>query len=215
MKEEVKMDKDRLARQMRFLEEADKEKKIERVTELSDGSRRETDAEHAWHMAIMALILAEHANEEIDVLRTVSMILLHDLVEIDAGDTYAYDEEGLKTQKEREEKAARRLYGLLPDDQCEKFRTLFEEFEAAETPEARFARALDNVQPSMLTATAGGGSWKERKVQLSQVLKRNEITPKGSEALWDYSWSNYLGPNVQHGNIADDTKNNESDADSD
>lgn len=212
-KEVKEMDKDRLSQQMSFLEEVDKEKKIERVTELSDGTRRETDAEHAWHMAIMALILSEYANEEIDVLKTVSMILLHDVVEIDAGDTYAYDEEGLKTQKEREEKAARRLYGLLPEDQCEKFKALFEEFEEAKTPEARFARALDNVQPSMLTATAGGGSWKERQVRLSQVLGRNEITPKGSKALWDYSWSNYLSPNVEKGNIADDTRTGDSDSD--
>lgn len=208
------MDKNRLSRQMAFLEEIDKEKKIQRVTELSDGSRRETDAEHAWHMAIMALILSEYANEEIDVLKTVSMLLIHDLVEIDAGDTYAYDTEGLKTQREREEKAADRLYGMLPDDQRDMFRALFEEFEAAETPEARFAKALDNVQPSMLTATAGGGSWKERGVRLSQVLGRNAVTPKGSEALWDYSWSNYLGPNVKCGNIMDDTEGGDSESNS-
>ena len=121
---------DRLEQQFEFIREIDKEKFIGRQTYLSDGKRKENDAEHAWHMAIMTILLSEYANEEIDVLKTVTMLLIHDIVEIDAGDTYAYDEEAKKTQKEREQKAAERIFGLLPPDQGEKFKKIWEEFEA-------------------------------------------------------------------------------------
>ena len=141
------MENERLKQQFAFCLEADKEKKIGRQTYISDASRKENDAEHAWHMALMTLILSEYANEEIDVLRTISMILIHDIVEIDAGDTYAYDEEAKKSQKEREEKAADRIFSMLPEDQKCKFRELWEEFEAQETKEAKFARTMDNIQP--------------------------------------------------------------------
>lgn len=198
------MDKDRLQKQFEFCLEADKEKFIKRQTYLSDGVRKENDAEHAWHMALMTLILSEYANEEIDVLKTISMILIHDIVEIDAGDTYAYDEEGKKTQKEREEKAAERIFGMLPEDQQEKFRALFEEFEAAETKEARFARAMDNVQPLMLNNATDGKSWEERGVRISQILKRNQITPTGSNTLWDYAYENLIKPSLEKGRIIND-----------
>lgn len=198
------MDRDRLKKQFEFCLEADKEKFIGRQTYLSDGIRKENDAEHAWHMALMALILSEYANEEIDVLKTISMILIHDIVEIDAGDTYAYDVEAKKTQKEREEKAAERIFGMLPEDQQVKFRALFEEFEAAETAEARFARAMDNVQPLMLNNATGGKSWEERGVRISQILKRNEITPIGSKMLWDYTYENLIHPSLEKGKIIDD-----------
>lgn len=200
------MSNDRLKKQLEFCLEADKEKKIGRQTYISDGSRKENDAEHAWHMALMTLILSEYANEEIDVLRTISMILMHDIVEIDAGDTYAYDEEAKKSQKEREEKAADRIFAMLPDDQRQKFRELWEEFEAAETKEAKFARTMDNLQPLMLNNATDGRSWMERGVRISQILKRNERTPKGSEALWDYAYENMLKPNVEKGRIIDDMK---------
>ena len=156
------MEKTRLEKQFDFCREIDKEKFIGRQTYLSDGKRKENDAEHAWHMAIMAILLNEYANEEIDVLKTVTMLLIHDLVEIDAGDTYAYDEEGKKTKKEREERAAERIYGLLPQDQQEKLRRLWEEFEAWETPEAKFAHAMDNAECSYRRQELGG-TWRSFK----------------------------------------------------
>ncbi|MCD8074567.1 MAG: HD domain-containing protein [Lachnospiraceae bacterium] len=195
------MDSDRIRQQFAFCLEMDQEKNIGRQTYLSDGIRKENDAEHAWHMAVMTLILSEYANEEIDVLHTISMLLLHDVVEIDAGDTYAYDEEGKKTQRQRELAAADRLYGLLPPDQAEKMRALWDEFEACETPEARFARTMDNIQPAMLNAAAGGKAWSEKGVHLSQILERNKNTANGSETLWNYSRENFIEPNVKNGQI--------------
>lgn len=198
------MEKSRLDKQFDFCREIDKEKFIKRQTYLSDGMTRENDAEHAWHMAIMAILLSEYANEEIDVLRTVSMILIHDIVEIDAGDTYAYDEEGKKTQREREEKAADRIFSLLPEDQGRKLRDLWEEFEACETPEAKFARAMDNIQPPMLNDATNGKSWAEKGVRLSQILGRNKHTAKGSEELWEYAYENFIVSHVKKGHIIDD-----------
>ena len=198
------MENERLKQQFAFFLEADKEKKIGRQTYISDASRKENDAEHAWHMALMTLILSEYANEEIDVLRTISMILMHDIVEIDAGDTYAYDEEAKKSQKEREEKAADRIFSMLPEDQKCKFRELWEEFEAQETKEAKFARTMDNIQPLMLNDATDGKSWSERGVRISQVLKRNENTAKGSKALLEYAYEQMLKPNVEKGRIIDD-----------
>lgn len=198
------MEKSRLDKQFDFAREIDKEKFIKRQTYLSDSMTRENDAEHAWHMAIMAILLSEYANEEVDVLKTVTMILIHDIVEIDAGDTYAYDEEGKKTQREREEKAADRIFRLLPEDQGRKFRDLWEEFEACETPEAKFARAMDNIQPPMLNDVTDGKSWSERGVRLSQILGRNRRTPEGSNELWDYAYENFILPHVAKGHIEDD-----------
>ena len=148
--------KERLEQQFAFIREIDKEKFIGRQTYLTDGERKENDAEHAWHMAIMTVLLAEYSNEPIDVLKTVTMLLIHDLVEIDAGDTYAYDEEAKKTQRERELKGAERIFGMLPPDQGEKLRALWDEFEAGETPEARFAHTMDNIQPTMLNDASKG-----------------------------------------------------------
>lgn len=187
---------ERIQQQFDFLREIDKEKEIIRQTYLASASRKEGDAEHAWHMAIMTLLLSEYANEKIDVLKTVSMLLIHDLVEIDAGDTYAYDETGKTTQREREVRAAERLFGLLPEDQGKKMRALWEEFEARETPEARFARTMDCVQPLMLNDASGGRSWAEHGVHVSQVLARNERTGEGSQAIWDYAKENFLAPHV-------------------
>ena len=170
---EEKQEKSRIDRQFDFIREIDKEKFITRQTFLSDAKRRENDAEHAWHMAIMTLLLSEYANEEIDVLRVLSMLLIHDLVEIDAGDTYAYDEEGKQTQRVREVKAADRIYGILPEDQGEKLRELWEEFEEAQTPEAKFAHVMDNVQPAMLNDYTEGKDWIAKGVRLSQIPERN------------------------------------------
>lgn len=166
--------------------EADRQKEIIRQTYLADGSRKETDAEHAWHLALMCMVLSEYANEPIDVARTVMMLLVHDLVEIDAGDTYAYDREGNATKRQREEKAAERIYGLLPKEQGDSLRALWEEFEAMETPEAKFANTLDKIQPVLLTDQAQGKSWREHQVRISQIMERNARTREGSEVLWNY-----------------------------
>ena len=198
------MDNERLEQQMAFCLEIDKEKFIGRQTYLTGADRRENDAEHAWHMAIMTILLSEYANEEIDVLRTVTMLLIHDLVEIDAGDTYAYDEEGKKTQKVRELAAADRIFQILPPDQGKKFREIWEEFEAQNTPESRFARTMDNLQPMMLNNATDGKSWAERGIRLSQILGCNRNTDKGSEALWKYAKENFLQPNLDKGRIVED-----------
>ncbi len=195
---------DRLQQQFDFILEADKEKFIGRQTYLSDGERKENDAEHAWHLALMTILLSEYANEEIDVLKTVTMVLIHDVVEIDAGDTYAYDEVGKQTQRAREEAAAQRLFGLLPEDQGEKLRLLWEEFEAQETPEAKFARTMDNLQPMMLNAASDGKAWVEHDVHLSQILNRNRRTAEGSETLWKYAQERFLQPNLERGTIIND-----------
>ena len=151
------------------------------------------------------MLLAEYSNELIDVLKTVTMLLIHDLVEIDAGDTYAYDEEAKKTQRERELKGAERIFGMLPPDQGEKLRALWDEFEAGETPEARFAHTMDNIQPTMLNDASKGKAWATRGVRLSQILGRNKNTAKGSETLWNYSYENFITPSLREGKIKNDT----------
>jgi putative hydrolase of HD superfamily len=191
----------RLEQQFNFCKEIDKEKFIGRQTYLSDGKRKENDSEHAWHMAIMTLVLSEYANEKIDVLKTVSMLLIHDLVEIDAGDTYAYDENAKKTQKQRELIAADRIFKLLPQDQAEKFRALWDEFEEQKTAEAKFARTMDNIQPAMLNYVSDGKAWEEKEVHLSQILKRNHNTAEGSKELWEYSYNHFIKPSVENGTI--------------
>jgi putative hydrolase of HD superfamily len=192
---------ERLKKQLDFILQADAEKEIERRTLISSGKRFENDSEHAWHMALMAILLSEYANEEIDVLKTVTMILIHDIVEIDAGDTYCYDYELGKSQREREAKAANRIYALLPDDQGKKLRALWDEFEANETPEAHFAHAMDCLQPTMLNDATNGEMWKKNGIKLSQVLKRNEYTEKGSKTLWDYQLNELILKNVEKGNL--------------
>lgn len=197
-------EKSRLQRQFEFCLEADKEKQIERRTLLSDGKRCENDAEHAWHAALMCVLLSEYANEKIDVLRTVSMLLIHDIVEIDAGDTYAYDENAKLSQNDRELKAADRIFNLLPEDQAKKLRALWDEFEAEETAESKFAHSMDNIQPAMLNNSTSGMVWEENKIKLSQILERNKITPEGSKKLWDHSLNNFIMPSVENKKIIDD-----------
>lgn len=195
---------DRLNQIFRFCLEIDKEKRVQRVTTLAGNDRREDDAEHAWHMAVMTLLLSEYANEEIDVLHTVAMALIHDLIEIYAGDTYAYDDEGKKSQRVREEAAADRLFGMLPDDLRERYRTLFEEFDANETKEARFAHVMDNIQPMMLNAANHGRSWEDHGIRLSQVLHRNRKTASGSEIIWEYAFEHFMKPNLENGRLKKD-----------
>lgn len=188
-----------------FIREIDKEKMIYRQTYITGGERKENDAEHAWHAALMAILLSEYSNEEIDVLKTVTMILIHDIVEIDAGDTYAYDEAAKTTQRERETKAADRIFGLLPHEKGNQLRALWDEFEQNDTPEARFAHVMDNLQPMMLNSYTGGKAWREHSVKLSKILDRNKLTAMGSETLWEFAFDRFIEPNVLKGNIIDDT----------
>ncbi|MEE0772852.1 MAG: HD domain-containing protein [Anaerovoracaceae bacterium] len=191
---------ERLKKQVDFILEIDKEKNIFRRTHLSGHGRRENDAEHAWHMAVMAYLLREYANEEIDVLKTMMMCLIHDVVEIDAGDTYAYDDVNLATQKEREDKAKERIYALLPKDQEQELKELFDEFEAGESPEARFAHALDNFQPLLLNNSNDGADWREHDINEVHVYRRHAATKAGSERLYEET-DKMLQDNIKKGNI--------------
>lgn len=195
---------DRLDSQFEFIREIDGLKKISRQTYLSDGSRKENDTEHSWHLALMAVLLSEYANENVDLLRVITMVLVHDIVELDAGDTYAYDDAGNATKREREVAAADRIFNILPADQAKYLRNLWDEFEEDSTPEARFAHTLDHVQPVMLNDASGAKTWKEHAIKLSQVLKRNSSTAKGSEKLWEYTYNNFIEPNVKTGSIEKD-----------
>ena len=191
---------ERLKQQLDFALEIDKEKNIFRQTHLSGHGRNENDAEHAWHMAIMAYILKEYSNEPIDVARVMLMCLIHDIVEIDAGDTYAYDAENLKTQKAREDAAKDRIFSLLPKEQKEELIQLFDEFEAFQTPESKFAHAMDNLQPLMLNNSNGGSDWKEHSVSAAQVYGRQEKTRRGSEKLFEVI-NQILQENIRKGTI--------------
>lgn len=179
---------ERLIQQMRFIAEADKLKHVFRQSYLSDQSRRENDAEHSWHLCLMVMLLAEHSNfESIDILKVLKMVIIHDIVEIDAGDTYIYDEEAKKTQLERETKAAKRLFGLLPGDQARAFHDLWNEFEADESNEARFAKAVDRLHPMMLNHLAEGKTWNQHGVNEHQVRTVNRKIEDGSACLWNYT----------------------------
>lgn len=180
------MDADRLEQQIAFIVEIDKLKQVLRRTHLIDGKRRENSAEHSWHLAAMAVLLSEYAREELDLARVVKMLLLHDVVEIDAGDTFAYDEAGHADKKEREQRAAERIFNLLPSDMAEEVFALWEEFEAGETPEAKYAEALDRFQPILLNYGSGGIAWREHDISAEQVRARNRRIEAGAPALWTY-----------------------------
>lgn len=194
---------ERLQKQLDFALELDKEKNIFRQTHLSGNGRRENDAEHAWHMAVMAYLLKEYSNREIDIAKVMIMCLIHDVVEIDAGDTYAYDEENLKTQKRREDKAKERIFSILPEDQKAEFIALFDEFEACQTPEAKFAKAMDNIQPLILNNSNRGGDWKEHGAKASRIYKRHQKTKLGSEILYKVS-DDIIQNHIKKGNIKDE-----------
>ena len=189
-------------KQIAFILELDKIKKIGRQTYLSDASRKENDAEHSWHLALMAFVMADYANEKVDVLKTIKMVLLHDVVEIDAGDTYAYDTEGNKDKRVRELKAADRIFGMLPLEQAREYRELWDEFEAMETAEAKYANMLDKIQPLLLNDASGGKSWAEHGVRKEQVMARNVRTHEGSEAMWEYAKA-LIEKNAAAGNLLD------------
>lgn len=185
IRKNVQEEKERLEKQIAFLVETDKVKNIYRQTYLADGKRKENDAEHSWHLALAAVLLKEHMEEETDLGRVMIMVLIHDLVEIDAGDTYAYDPAGALTKREREVKAADRIFSILPADQGKYFRELWEEFEAYETADAKYAHLLDNFQPLLLNDASDGKSWEEHEVHKSQVCRRNERIPRTSRIVWE------------------------------
>ncbi|MBQ7681626.1 MAG: HD domain-containing protein [Oscillibacter sp.] len=191
---------ERLQRQLAFALEIDKEKSVFRQTHLSGHGRNENDAEHAWHMAVMAYLLREYANESVDIAKVMLMCLIHDIVEIDAGDTYAYDAENQRTQKAREDAAKERIFSILPDDQKEELIALFDEFEAFQTPEAKYAHAMDNLQPLILNHSNGGGDWKAHGVSASQVYGRQGGTRLGSERLFAVT-DQIIQDNIRKGNL--------------
>ena len=179
---------DGLERRIAFILEVDKLKQVFRGTYLLDGSRKENDAEHSWHLALMAILLHPYARDnDIDLLRVIKMLLIHDLVEIDAGDTFRYDEEGNKTKALREQAAADRIFNILPPGQAEEIRALWDEFEAMETPEAKFAAALDRLQPLLHNYHTQGKTWREYGVTADQVIAKNKQINEGSETLWRYA----------------------------
>ena len=191
---------DRMRKQIEFALLMDKQKNIFRQNHLADNSRRENDAEHAWHMAVMAYLFREYANEDIDISKVILMCLIHDVVEIEAGDTYAYDEEAKKSQREREDIAKKYIFGMLPSDQGRELESLFDEFEAQETAEARFAKAMDNLQPVLLHEANGGGDWKEHEVTKEQIMRRQEKTRHGSEELFEVI-KDLIDKHIAEGNI--------------
>ena len=191
---------ERLKCQLDFALEIDKEKNTFRQTHLSGHGRNENDAEHAWHMAILAYLLKEYANEPVDIAKGMLMCLIHDIVEIDAGDTYAYDEEALKTQKVREDAAKERIFSILPEEQKEEFMALFDEFEEFATPESKFAHAMDNLQPLMLNNSNDGGDWRRHEVCAEQVYGRQNKTRLGSEKLYEIT-KQIIEENIEKGNI--------------
>ncbi|MBO5986947.1 MAG: HD domain-containing protein [Lachnospiraceae bacterium] len=191
---------ERLKKQLEFALEIDKEKNIFRQTSLSGHGRKENDAEHAWHMAVMAYLLREYSNEEVDMTKVLMTCLIHDIVEIDAGDTYAYDDTAKQSQKEREDAAKERIFSMLPEDQKAELTALFDDFEELRTPEARFVRAMDNLQPLLLNNSNNGDDWKEHGVTAAQVYRRQSETKLGSEKLFEVTDA-ILQENIRKGNI--------------
>jgi putative hydrolase of HD superfamily len=183
------MQQQRLQQQLQFLLEIDRLKQIVRQSYIAGGLRKENSAEHSWHLAVMALVLAEHANQALDLPRVIKMVLIHDLVEIDAGDTFIYDTAGNAGRQDRERRAADRIFGLLPVDQQQELRCLWEEFEARATPEARFAAALDRLMPLLHNYYCKGRTWQEHNVRKSRVMERNRAIELGSEELWEFARS--------------------------
>jgi len=190
---------ERLRKQLEFIVEIDKIKNIFRQTRIYDNSRYENDAEHAWHMSMMALILAEHANSEIDIARVIKMALIHDIVEIDAGDVIVYAVD-VNDKHDKEQAAAQRIFGLLPADQCDEYIALWEEFEAKETPEARFAGAVDRIGPIMQNHRNHGHAWKKHGIPAEKVRTVNAQIAKGSETLWEYA-QKIIAQSIENGDL--------------
>lgn len=176
-----------LLKQIEFIKEIDKLKYIFRKTKLINSDRPENDAEHSWHLAMMAIILAEHSNEPIDVAKVMKMVLIHDIVEIDSGDVFAYDTVKSHNNFDEELKAARRIFGILPAEQTEEFINIWQEFEEMKTPESKFARALDRLEPLLQNSSNNGGTWREFDVKYDKVIEKKQVIKDGSEEIWKFA----------------------------
>ena len=187
-----------LLKQIEFIKEIDKLKYIFRKTKLINSDRPENDAEHSWHLAMMAIVLAGHANEPIDLEKVMKMVLIHDIVEIDSGDVFAYDTTKSHDNFDEELKAARRIFGILPEEQAEEFINLWIEFEEMKTPESKFARALDRLEPLLQNASNNGGTWREFDVKYDKVIEKKKAIKDGSEELWKFA-ENLIDESVEKG----------------
>ena len=181
------MQNEDLLKQIEFIKEIDKLKYIQRKTKLFNSDRNENDAEHSWHLAVMALILTQHANTDIDILKVVKMVLIHDIVEIDAGDVFIYDTQKNHSNTDEELMAAKRIFGILPKEQAEEFIAVWEEFEAGETNEAKFARSMDRLEPLLQNTSNNGGTWREFDVDYQKVYEKKKVIKAGSESIWNYA----------------------------
>ncbi|MEO6684519.1 MAG: HD domain-containing protein [Dyadobacter sp.] len=187
-----------LLKQIEFIKEIDKLKYIQRRTKLFNSDRNENDAEHSWHLAIMAIILSKHSNVEIDVLKVVKMVLIHDIVEIDAGDTFLYDTTKNHTNTDEESLAAKRIFGLLPDEQRDELIAVWEEFETGETAEAKFAKTMDRLEPLLQNVSNNGGTWKEYNVDYQKVYDKKKVMQHGSASIWNYA-ENLINESAENG----------------
>lgn len=192
------MQTDDLLKQISFIKEIDKVKYIQRKTKLFNSDRPENDAEHSWHLAMMTLVLAKHSDKPIDVLKVLKMVLIHDIVEIDAGDTFIYDSEKNHTNTDEELMAAQRIFGLLPTEQAEEFIAIWEEFEAGLTDEAKFAKSMDRLEPLLQNTSNNGGTWAEFNVPYQKVYDKKIAIKEGSSVLWNYA-DNLLNESVAKG----------------
>ncbi|GAB4050874.1 HD domain-containing protein [Spirosoma litoris] len=192
------MQPDQLLKQIEFIKEIDKIKYIQRKTKLFNSDRNENDAEHSWHLAMMAIVLVQHANTPIDLLKVLKMLLIHDIVEIDAGDTFIYDSQKNHTNTDEERLAAERIFGLLPAEQATEFIEIWEEFEASQTDEAKFARAMDRLEPLLQNASNNGGTWQEFGVDYSEVYAKKQVINYGSATIWQYA-EQLLNDSVERG----------------
>jgi len=181
------MDTEDLIRQVEFIKEIDKLKFIQRKTKLIGSNRHENDAEHSWHLAMMTLVLAQHADKPVNILRVLKMVLIHDLVEIDAGDTFIYDTEKNHTNTDQERLAAKRIFGILPEHQAEEFMAIWEEFELGTSDDAKFARAMDRFEPLLQNTSNNGGTWAEFNVPYEKVYRKKMVIKEGSASIWNYA----------------------------
>lgn len=187
-----------LLKQINFIKEIDKLKYIQRKTKLFNSDRNENDAEHSWHLAMMTIVLAEHSDKPIDVLKVLKMVLIHDIVEIDAGDTFIYDTQKNHTNTEQELIAAKRIFGLLPQEQAEEFIAIWQEFEDGKTDEAKFAKSMDRLEPLLQNTSNNGGTWKEFNVPFQKVYEKKKAIKEGSAVIWEYA-ENLLNESVEKG----------------
>ena len=187
-----------LLKQVEFIKEIDKIKYIQRKTKLFNSDRHENDAEHSWHLAMMAIVLSEHANEQIDVLKVLKMVLIHDIVEIDAGDTFIYDSVKNHSNTKEELKAAKRIFGMLPTEQAQEFISTWEEFEEGKTNEAKFARAMDRFEPLLQNTSNNGGTWSEFNVKYESVYNKKKLIKEGSKSIWGFA-EELINESVENG----------------